>query len=55
MKDESCPHYDVCLELYPDIECPGEEKCLEPYNSFWDGIEANERAEADLYGKEYDE
>lgn len=56
MKDESCPHYDVCLEFYPAIECPGEEKCIEPCNSFWEGVEANEKAELDIwYGGETNE
>lgn len=23
MKDESCPHYEVCTEMYGDEECAG--------------------------------
>lgn len=53
MKDESCPHYEVCTEMYGDEECAGWMECTEPYNSFWEGVEANEKAE--IYDEETDE
>ena len=46
-KDESCPHHDICEELYGENGefgykvCPGSDKCVEPSNSFYEGMEAS--------------
>ena len=44
-RDENCPHKEVCEEMHGQngdfdyIKCPGFENCLEPCNSYYDGLE----------------
>lgn len=49
-KDKECRYCEICEELYPDNKfpdesgypkdgCPGEDKCLDPWNSFCEGEE----------------
>ena len=49
-RDKECRYCDICEELYPDNKfpnescypkdgCPGEDKCLDPWNAFCEGEE----------------
>ena len=47
-RDKQCPHYEICEEMHGEngdfgyVECPGSDKCIEPYNAYYDGLESTE-------------